>query len=140
MVSALLGAAVLTLSGCGSGAEHDLDGMRFKSESGSDANGELAWITEQQVRWRMTMMNNGYAAVISAPCNTLTAPVRVTSDKITIDAGRAVMTEIGCFEPVVSMDAWVLSFIGEPIDYTWDGDTLAMANESGNLNFVRASD
>ena len=85
-------------------------------------------------------MNNEYTAVISAPCNTMTAPVSITSDMITVDAGRMISTEKGCFEPQASMDAWVSSFIGEPVDYTWDGETLAMTNELGNLTFGRAAD
>ena len=140
LISALLGAAALVLSGCGSTAERDLEGIRFQTESGFNTNGEIAWITEHPVRWEMTTMNSEYTAVINAPCNTLTAPVSVTSDKITIDAGRMISTEIGCFEPEASMDAWVSSFIGQPIDYTWDGETLAMASELGNLTFVRAAD
>lgn len=85
-------------------------------------------------------MNGEYTAVISAPCNTLNAAVSVTANTITVDTGNVAMTAMACEEPTASMDEWMHSFIAKPIDYTWDGETLAMSNDQGSLTFNRATD
>jgi hypothetical protein len=140
LVPVLLGAAALTLTGCLSAAERELDGIQFEARTGSDAMGDLEWIADQPVRWSMTTMNNEYTAVIIPPCTALNIPVSVSSDTITVDTGQVVRSAKGCDEPEASMDAWVESFIEEPIDYTWDGETLVMSNARGNLAFMRVAD
>lgn len=140
VIPALTGAPILALSGCGSAAERELDGIQFESRSGQDAGGELSWIADEPVLWSMTTMNGDYTAVISAPCNTLNAAVSVTADTITVDTDNVAMTAMACEEPIASMDEWVHSFIAEPINYTWDGETLAMSNDQGGLTFNRVAD
>jgi hypothetical protein len=134
----LAAVAPVTLTGCLSPAERDLNGIQFESYAGQDATGDLTWILKSPIRWGMDKRNGEYSAVISPPCATIQAPVEVTSTEIRVDMNRAAIAAIACEEPLAGMDRWVHTFIGETINYTWDGDELRMTNDNGNLTFERA--
>lgn len=128
------------LSGCLSSEERGLDGIEFEARSGQDAAGEkLPWIERNPVRWSMTTIDGRYTAVISPPCATIKAPVNVTSEEILVNVNRAGIAAITCNERTMSMDTWVKNLIAQPLDYTWDGETLTMGNEGGSLTFDRTS-
>lgn len=132
--------AVVTtmLTGCQSPAERTLNDIQFEARSGHDSTGELTWIADHPVRWRMELRNGEDTVMIGPPCGAIQAQADVTSTEIRVDMNRAAIAAIACEEPVASMDRWVHTFIGEPITYTWDEDVLTMTNNNGSLTFRRA--
>lgn len=129
------------LNGCLSPEERELAGIEFEARSGQDATGEdLEWIDRHSVQWSMEKTDGRYIAVITPPCAMISAPVNVTPDEIVVNMDRAGIAAITCNETTASMDAWVRSLVAQPLNYTWDDETLTLMNESGSLTFNRASD
>lgn len=135
----LAAVAAVTLTACLSPSERELNDLQFEARTGHDATGDLTWIANNPVQWRMDTRNGEYTAVIGPPCAMIQAPVEVTATEIRVDMNRAAIAAVACDEPRNSMDRWVHTFINEPINYTWDDDMLTMTNDYGSLTFQRTS-
>ena len=50
----MLAVAAGAMSGCGNPAMHALDDIQFRTVSGTDPTGDLQWIEDHPIHWRMT--------------------------------------------------------------------------------------
>lgn len=136
-VVVLMAVVTTMLIGCFPSSGRALNGVQFEARSGRDSTGELPWIADHPVRWRIEVRNGEDTVMIGPPCGAIQAAAEVTSTEICVDMNRAAIAAIACEEPVASMDRWVHTFISEPITYTWDDDVLTMTNDNGTLTFQR---
>ncbi len=133
----MLAVCAAAVSGCGGPAMHGLDDIQFRTVSGTDPTGDLPWIEDYPVHWRMTSTGGEGTAFIQPPCSGIQAPVKVTEDKVVIDTRRMSIEAQYCGPPVGDYDLWLHHLIERPLSYSWDGRTLILNNDRGSLTFER---
>ncbi len=133
----MLAVFAAAVSGCGSPATHGLDGIEFRTVSGTDPAGDLQWLEDHPIHWRMTSAGGEGTAFIRPPCSGLQAPVTVTEDKVVVDTRRMSIEAKYCGPPVGDYDLWLHHLIERPLSYSWDGETLVLSNDRGSLTFER---
>jgi heat shock protein HslJ len=115
--------ALLLISACssaggGSGAPSaSLDGRTFLS-SGVTAH---ALVPESTVRLQF----EGGRIGGGAGCNQISGPYAIVDRRLTL--GQVAMTAMGCEQPLMDQDSWLVSFLGGA-KVTLAGDTLTLVN------------
>jgi heat shock protein HslJ len=129
----LAAVAVLTLAGCSSASQSPLIGATFTSISGHDETGDLAWLGTEPLYVSFTTTNNQPTIGVKTPCNTLSAPVRISQTLLTIDARQMAATLMGCSSPESEYEAWTTSFLETPLTYKLDGKQLTLSNPTDEV-------
>ena len=122
-----------TLSGCGNPEGAGLEDQQFRTVAGTDSSGDLAWIEAHPITWRMTAVGAEHTVKVGSPCGGFEAAAAVTAKEIIIDTSRMSIQAMYCEPPVGDYDRWLHELIGQPLSYTWDGETLILVNERGSL-------
>lgn len=112
----------------------DFDCLNLVAVSGTDANGEIAWIGTHPFTL-VTMIRDGNVAFSSkTPCNTIMSSVKVTDTQFTVDPNMA-MTMMACQSPQSDYERWVATLFSTPLNYTLNQDSLVLGNEHGTVTF-----
>ena len=116
--------------------EKDFSCLFLSSVSGSDATGELAWLSSNPFTL-VSMERDGTVSFSSkTPCNTL---MRSVKDMQFIVEPNMAMTMMACQSPQNDYEKLVSTFVSTPLDYTLNKDSLVLRGEHGTVIFKPAA-
>ena len=72
---------------------------------------------------------------ISTGCNSGSAEVTVTDDAVTF--GPMALTRMACEGDVMEFENAVVQVLGDPLEYTLEGDELTLSNGESTLTLER---
>jgi heat shock protein HslJ len=131
--AALAAVTAFTLTGCSAANQSPLIGATFTSISGHDDTGDLAWLGTEPLYVSFTTTNNQATIGVKTPCNSLSAPVRISQTLLTIDARQMTATLMGCSSPESEYEAWTTTFLETPLTYKLDGAQLTLSNPTDEV-------
>jgi heat shock protein HslJ len=110
-----------------------VEGQQFRTVAGTDSSGDLTWIEDHPISWKMTAAGAEHAVKVGSPCGGFEAAATVSDEEIVVDTSSMSIQAIYCEPPVGDYDRWLHELIQQPLSYTWDGATLTLANRRGSL-------
>lgn len=106
---------------------------QYVSISGTSNGVTLPWAAAGGLMVELNSVNGGLELTAKTPCNPISGPAMITGSTLIVE--KLAVGAVGCVGDPAEQEKWVVQFLKQPIEMTFNQDTLTWKGGTDTLSF-----